>query len=170
MERKFIVSLLIFFVIFLISCSFKNKFLKVAETSLYRNEELGILLKYPADWKANNRSSLLGNLSSHFFGNTGFFAINVIDSNSMDLESIIKKESETGDYGSAPEIKKIIQNAKIGYIILPSNDQSPEEKQRSCFITELQNYFKIDEIEYDMLILFADQKHIHEIINSLEYI
>ena len=86
-----------------------------------------------------------------------------------DLETIAKIESETGDYGLSPMIEKVIHNAKVGYLIIPSPDQSPEEKHRSCFVTALQNIFIDENGEFDTLIIFADQQHIRNIISSLEY-
>lgn len=109
-------------------------------------------------------------MASHYFNDTGFFAFNVLSSNDQDLETIAKNESEKGDYGTTPMIEKIIQNAKVGYLIIPSSDQLPEEKQRSCFVTDLQNIYFSENEEYDILILFADQQHIREIIGSLEYL
>lgn len=136
----------------------------------YKNKELGISLKYPSNWKVDKKSILIGNIPSHFSGNTGFFAINVLSSNNKDLEAIVKIEAEKGDYGETPKIEKIVQNAKIGYFIIPSPDQSEEEKQRSCFITDLQNSYTNGDDDFDILILFVDQQHIKDLIESLEYL
>jgi TolB protein len=134
----------------------------------YSNPEIKITLQYPSNWKPDEKIPFLGSQPSRYFGTDGFFAINVIDSEDTDLETIAKKEVETGDYGTEPQVKRMIHNARIGYLILPSSDQRADENRRSCFITDLRNIYRSNQINYDTFILFADQEHLMDLIDKLE--
>lgn len=134
----------------------------------YVNEKVKISLLYPSHWKADERMTYLGSSPSRFFGNDGFFAVNVISSEGLSLETIANQEAQSGDYGQNPQIRRLIHNAKIGFLILPSSDQQTDEEQRSCFITELRTVYRANRVNFDILFLFADQPHLMDIVDSLE--
>lgn len=153
--------------IFLSSCLFLKKN-DATEYIEYRNSDIKIALKYPSHWKPDQNISYLANQPSRFFGSDGFLALNVIASDGASLESIANKEVQSGDYGTNPELKRIIHNAKISFIIYPSSDQSPDENQRSCFITELRNVYRSNRVNYDFFILFSDKEHLMKLVETLE--
>lgn len=163
------ISWLLFFIVVLglVGCLHADKKV-VANLKEYSNPELNVTLQYPSNWKPDEKIPFLGSQPSRYFGIDGFFAINVIDSEEMDLETIAKKEVETGDYGSDPQVKRMIHNARIGYLIVPSSDQRIDENHRSCFITDLRNIYRSNQVNYDTFILFADQEHLMDLIDKLE--
>jgi TolB protein len=168
MKRFFCFLLLFSFLLCVIIGCFVKEQSIVSEFKDYNNTETRISLKYPSNWKADERIPYLGNQPSRYSGTDGFFAVNVISNEDIDLEAIATREAESGDYGIDPQIKRMIHNARIGYLIFPSSDQRAEEKHRSCFITELRNVYRSNQINYNIFLLFADQDHLMQIIETLE--
>lgn len=156
---------------FFLGCHTKSQII-IDKNSLkdYRNDELKITLKYPSYWKADTSLAYLGNQPSQYSGEDGFFALNILVDNNQDLEILVNKEAESGDYGLTPRIEKTIHNSKVCYYIFPSSDQSSSENKRCCFITELRTIYRDNGINYNILIIFADKGHIQKIIDTLEYL
>jgi hypothetical protein len=168
MKKFFYYFLISIFFLSLLGCYFLKKNEIKTEFSEYINNEIKISLQYPSNWKPDEKVAYLGKQPSRYFGSDGFFAVNVISSDDLTLEAIAEKEAQSGDYGQNPQTKRLIHNAKIGYLIIPSADQTKDEKQRGCFITELRNRYRSNQINYDIIILFADQAHLMNLLETLE--
>jgi hypothetical protein len=78
--------------------------------------------------------------------------------------------SSLNDFGSTPQIKKFYLNAREAYYVIPSSDQSEEEKGKACMITFYPLPVWIDFAFHDVFILSASKEHIFQITESLEFL
>lgn len=143
-----------------------------SSTSSFVSEVYQVKLSYPFFWKALPFEEPQIEPFS-FEGQTGYFSLSAKkNEESLTLLDICKNEvaSPLNDFGSAPKIQKFFLNAREAYYIIPSRDQSEEEKGKACMITFYPLPIRIDFDFHDIFILSASKDQIFKITESLEFL
>jgi len=128
--------------------------------NIYTSEAYKLELKYPVRWLRVN--------DSFYEGLDGFFKILAINSSAA-LEDICETEAfhKLKPYGSHPEILRITVLDQPACLIIPSSDQPKEMNGQAAMVLLYPAPISVNNVEYNHLLLWADNLHIKEIIESL---
>lgn len=131
----------------------------------YRNDEIGILIRYPNDWKKGSSESI------HFSGSDGFFSLETIPATTGSLDEIAQKESEREEqpYGSRPEILRASLRGNEARLIRPSSDQASKFATAALLLLALPESVTTDEGVFAYIAMWIDSAHIESIANSIEF-
>ena len=143
-----------------------------SSTSSFSSQVYQVKLSYPSSWRALSFGESQTEPFS-FEGNTGFFSLNAkVNEDNSSLLEICEKEltSPLNDFGSTPKIQKFYLNAREAYYVIPSRDQSEEEKGKACMITFYPLPVWIDFDFHEVFILSANKDQIFHLTESLEFL
>lgn len=128
--------------------------------NFYSNAQYGVTFQYPYRW------SKFG--AARYEGIDGFFQIAAVSCNDT-IDTVCMNEAfhRLKPYGSHPTISQVTVDSKDACLILPSTDQPMEMKEQSALIFRYPKPIQISEKTYHYFILWANKKHIEDIIHTL---
>lgn len=128
-----------------------------------------VTLQYPANWKClkADRSALF------YSGTDGFFrliAAPMLASTAKEVcESEVQHSIGKGKnrYGVDPTMEILQVDNRPACLVLPSDDQPKDQRRASLLVVE---YPKSGIEHTRLLLLFADQNHVHDLISTLKFV
>lgn len=121
-----------------------------------------ISFPYPADWRPVSET--------RYEGEGGFFEISALSSD-LPFQELCRSEAyhRLMPYGSSPRIVPGRVQGLDACYIFPSSDQAPEFRRQAALIVIYPQPVVINGNAYPYFILWADQDHIHAIVNGLRF-
>jgi hypothetical protein len=171
-SRKLLWVAVVFVIALVIGFFLFNSHKNPSSRTSFTSQSYQVKLSYPSLWKALPFEEPQIEPFS-FEGRTGFFSLSAKkNEEGLSLLEICKNEvaSPLSDFGSAPKIQKFFLNAREAYYVIPSKDQSEEEKGKACMITFYPLPVWIDFDFHDVFILSASKDQIFQITESLEFL
>ena len=132
-------------------------------TKVYTNIQYQVEFQYPGHWQRVD--------NERYEGLDGFFQISAIASDTT-IDEVCHTEAyhQLIPYGSQPQILKArIQNQEACYIF-PSVDQPPEMNNQAALIIRYPSPLLINGEIYQYFILWADQAHITDISQTIQFL
>jgi hypothetical protein len=136
-----------------------------SDWTTFSSPAFGINLQYPADWAA------VQGYDDRYGGPNGFFQIAGIGGAALSLNQACDSEAHhvLQPYGSQPLIEQTQVDGQAACLILPSPDQPADMQSQSAVIVAYPQPRQISGQEYHFLVLWADQEHIGEILDTLRF-
>jgi TolB protein len=128
----------------------------------FTSEALNISFLYPLNWNMTS--------DDRYEGEDGFFQVSAVSSNSID--EVCKNEAyhELKPYGSQPTIVNTSIQGQDACLLFPYPDQPAEMLGQSALIVTYPRPIALEGQTYNFFILWADQNHIREIVNTLTFL
>lgn len=133
----------------------------------FSSPAFAVSLQYPADWQpAGYGSPETGEI--RFAGINGFFQINSMDADSIELASAAEAGHRLQPYGSQPTIETLQIQGQEARLILPSSDQPTGMQYQAALIVR---YPPVLSIVWSprYFVLWADWPHIRTIAETLRF-
>jgi TolB protein len=134
----------------------------------YSNPVFAISLLYPADWQPvpGYGSSETGEI--RYGGINGFFQVNAMDADSIDMAAASEAGHRLQPYGSQPTIESLQIQGQEARLILPSDDQPAGMQNQAALIVR---YPIVATIVWSprFFVLWADWPHIRTIAQTLRF-
>ncbi|MCJ7567529.1 MAG: hypothetical protein MUO58_08320 [Anaerolineales bacterium] len=133
----------------------------------FSSPAFAISLQYPADWQpAGYGSPETGEIK--FAGINGFFHINSMDADSIDILANAEAGHRLQPYGSQPTIEALQIQGQEARLILPSSDQPAGMQYQAALIVR---YPEVESIVWSprYFVLWADMPHIRTIAETLRF-
>ncbi|NPV07968.1 MAG: LysM peptidoglycan-binding domain-containing protein [Anaerolineae bacterium] len=133
---------------------------------VHSSVEFRVSFTYPAEWQP-----VAGYYGERHEGDTGFFSVGAMSGQGWTIDEVYRLESEhkLRPYGTEPTIESLQVQGQQARLILPSTDQPEEMKGQAAVIVEYPEPVTISGGTYRYFILYADQAHIREIVESLRF-
>jgi len=133
--------------------------------AIYRNEEYGISLEYPASWEPNNSYT-----PARYEGSEGFFQITAVAAQS-NIDEVVELEvnHKLAPYGSNPIIESSLISGQEARFVIPSTNQSTQNQQ-SVLVVTYPNPRVINGSSYNYFQLWADMSSIREIGEAIKFL
>jgi hypothetical protein len=141
---------------------------KAEGSTLYQNPILRIQFEYPSEWSAQPSGHIQG-YPTQYKGKSGFFVINALPLNedlSATVECVLSDNCLL--FGDQPKKEKCIVQSRIGYYIYPDESLAIGEDHPVCYVTQLSNPAYYNGQTCSVLVIFSDEEHVHELVNTLE--
>ena len=131
--------------------------------STFQSELFKVEFLYPSDWSMVREN--------YYEGPSGYFSVSAIDSDSS-LIDVCKEEAYQPilQYGSKPNISSIKVDGQEGYITIPSEDQRIEMDNQAGLIIKYPNPIKINDAEFNYLIIWVEKQYATIVQQSLKFI
>lgn len=178
--KKMIIILLAGIILFIMGL----KYILICEndktTKMFTSEDAHISLMYEKEWtpplvKKNETYATLG----RFEGENGFFEISYAAGHGLTIDEFIKTYYDKGSYFvMKPEVSKLKIDHQIGRLILPSGDETSENREKAVLVAKYPENIHISGVEhlfgttdkFDLFILYADKDHIRKIVKTLKFV
>ncbi len=135
----------------------------------YSNPVFAVSLQHPADWEPvpGYGSPETGDIKVG--GVSGFFQINAMDTDSIDMAASAEAYHKLQPYGSQPVIESLQIQGQEARLILPSDDQPAGMGYQSGLIVRYPQPVNISGTPCHFFILWADQAHIRTLAETLRF-
>jgi TolB protein len=133
----------------------------------YTSETFLVTLKYPEYWTADTKGNAL------YSGQDGFFQLSASGLSGPtakeDCENAVQVNlsGKTNDYGTNPTLEILQVDHQPACLILPSGDQPQYKRGLPLLVVE---YPDLENGHTRLLQLWADRKHIHDFIGTLQFV
>jgi len=133
--------------------------------TVYSNPVFAVSLEYPSDWQAEPGygSSETGDI--RFGGITGFFHINAMDTDTIDMAVASEAGHILQPYGPNPTIESLQIQGQEARLIMPSAGQ----QYQAAIIVRYPQPVNISGTPCRFFILWADQAHIRTIAQTIQF-
>ena len=130
--------------------------------STYKSQLYKVSFSYPSEWEKV--------MEDYYEGPNGYFVVSAINSD-LSLDEVCKEEAHQGlkPYGYNPTIKELKVDGQDACLIIPSKDQVKEMDNQAALIAKYPTPIKINDIEYNYVIIWAEKNYIHMIADSLKF-
>ena len=134
----------------------------------YSNQAFAISLQYPADWQPVPGYGDPDTGIIKYAGINGFFQVNSMDADSIDLAAAAEAKHRLQPYGSQPTIESLEIQGQEARLILPSNDQPAGMQNQAALIVR---YPFVATLVWSprYFILWADWPHIRTIAETIRF-
>jgi TolB protein len=130
----------------------------------FADPQYGVSLQVPAEWQP------VAGYEKRYGGPDGFFQLSAAGEGiSLDYLCDITAHHKLKPYGSAPTIERRPVAGRDACLILPSSDQPPLEKGSAALIVPYPTQQMIGSERYQYFVLYADEEHITQIADSLQF-
>lgn len=135
----------------------------------YSNPVFAISLQHPADWQSvpGYGSPETGEIK--YAGINGFFQINAMDTESIELAAASEANHKLQPYGSQPTIESLQLQGQEARLILPSVDQPAGMQNQAAMIIRYPQPVNISGTLVRFFVLWADWPHIRTIAQTLRF-
>ena len=136
----------------------------------YSNPVFAVSLEYPGYWQPipGYGSPETGNLK---FGDiTGFFHINAMDTESIDMAVSSQAYHKLQPFGANPTIESLQIEGQEARLILPSSDQSMGTLYQAAIIIRYPQPVNVSGTPCRFFIMWADEAHIRTISQTIQFI
>jgi len=135
----------------------------------YSNPVFAVSLEYPADWQPISGYGTPETGEIRFGAINGFFQINAMDTDTIDMAL----DSEAGHilqpYGANPTIEPLQIQGQEARLILPSEDQPNGMQYQAAIIIRYPQPVNVSGTPCRFFILWADQPHIRTIAQTIQF-
>ena len=137
--------------------------------STFTNTYFSVSLQYPSDWQPmpGYGSSETGDI--RYEGVTGFFLVNAMDTDTIDLAADAEAGHVLMPYGANPTVESLVVQGQEARLVLPSSDQPGGMSNQAALIV---TYPTADgETRFPrFFVLYADAAHIRTIAETIRFI
>ncbi|HSG45251.1 MAG TPA: hypothetical protein VLA72_19060 [Anaerolineales bacterium] len=136
----------------------------------YTNTVFAVSLEYPSDWQPTPgyRSPETGEI--RFGGVNGFFHINAMDTDSIDMAAASEANHKLQPYGTQPTIEKLQVQGQEARLILPSENQPTGMQYQAALIVHYPQPVNVLGTPVRFFVLWADQAHIRTFAQTIQFI
>ena len=136
----------------------------------YSNPVFAVSLEYPGDWQpiSGYGSTETGEL--RYGGINGFFHINAMDTDSIDMAAASEAGHKLQPYGSNPTIESLQVQGQEARLILPSEDQPAGMQYQAAIIIRYPQPVNVSGTPCRFFIMWADWPHIRTIAQTIRFI
>ena len=134
----------------------------------YTNPSFSVSLQYPADWQpvpgyGDTETGII-----KYAGINGFFMVNSMDSDSIDLAAAAEANHKLKPYGSQPTIESLEVQGQEARLVLPSSDQPAGMQNQAALIVR---YPFVATLVWSprYFVLWADWPHIRAISETIRF-
>jgi len=136
--------------------------------STYTNTYFAVSLQHPSDWQPvpGYGSSETGDI--RYEGVTGFFLVNAMDADSIDLAAASEAGHKLMPYGANPTIETLVVQGQEARLVLPSSDQPGGMSHQAALIVTYPT--AAGEIRFPrFFVLYADAAHIRTLAETIRF-
>ena len=135
----------------------------------YSNPVFAVSLEYPADWQPipGYGSPETGEIK--YGGINGFFQVNAMDTESIDMAASAEANHKLQPYGTQPTIETLQVQGQEARLILPSNDQATGRQYQAALIVRYPQPVNVLGTPCRFFILWADQAHIRTFAQTIQF-
>ncbi len=135
----------------------------------YSNPVFAVSLEHPADWEPvpGYGSPETGEIK--YAGTTGFFQINAMDTETIDMAASAEAYHKLQPYGSQPSIESLQIQGQEARLITPSADQPAGMGYQAGLIVRYPQPVNISGTPVRFFILWADQAHIRALAETIRF-
>ena len=135
----------------------------------YSNPVFAVSLEYPADWEPVPGYGSPGTGEIKYAGINGFFQINAMDTESIDMAAASEAGHKLQPYGSNPTVESLQIQGQEARLILPSIDQPTGMQYQAGMIVRYPHPVNISGTPCRFFILWADETHIRTLAQTLRF-
>jgi len=135
----------------------------------YSNPVFSVSLEHPADWEPEPGYGSPETGDIKYAGINGFFQINAMDTESIDLAAAAEAGHKLQPYGSNPTIERLQIQGQEARLILPSGDQPAGMGYQAGLIVRYPQPVNISGTPCRFFILWADQAHIRTLAETIRF-
>jgi hypothetical protein len=138
-----------------------------SKIAVFRNDEYGISLEYPSNWKVNNAYS-----PGRYEGNDGYFQVSAIAGGQSNIDEVASSDANHKllPYGSTPTIESLIISGQEARLIIPSLDQPTDMNKQASLIIKYPNSIIVNGETYKYFQLWSDKEHIRKIGETIKFV
>ena len=144
--------------------SVKTQTLARANWQRYNSSTYRVSFQYPRNWKQ------VKDQPERFRGSDGSFFVSAMSTPSLQEGCRSLANHRLLPYGSKPKIQSLKIQGESACLILPSADQTREQKGESTLIVRYPKPVRVGSGTYSYFMLYADKQHIVEIAKTLKFI
>ena len=136
----------------------------------YSNPVFAVSLQHPNDWDPvpGYGSPETGEIK--YAGISGFFQINAMDTESIDMAAAAEAYHKLQPYGPNPTIESLQIQGQEARLILPSGGQPAVGQYQAGLIVRYPQPVNISGIPVRFFVLWADQAHIRTLAETIRFI
>ena len=131
----------------------------------YSNPVFAVSLEYPADWQPTPGYGSPETGEIRFGGINGFFQVNAMDTEIIDMAAASEAGHILQPYGANPTIESLQIQGQEARLILPSEGQ----QYQAAIIIRYPQPVNVTGTPCKFFILWADQGHIRAIIQTIKF-
>ena len=135
----------------------------------YSNPVFAVTLQHPADWQPEPGYGSPETGEIKYAGINGFFQINAMDTESIDMAAASEAGHILQPYGANPTIESLQIQGQEARLILPSNDQPAGMGYQAEMIIRYPHPVNISGTPCRFFILWADQAHIRALAETIRF-
>jgi hypothetical protein len=135
----------------------------------YSNPVFAVSLEHPADWEPVPGYGGPETGDIKYAGISGFFHVNAMDSESIDMAVAAQAYHKLQPYGSQPVIESLQVQGQEARLITPSDDQPAGMGYQAGLIIRYPQPVNISGTPYRFFILWADQAHIRALAETIQF-
>ena len=135
----------------------------------YGNPVFAVSLEHPADWEPvpGYGSPETGEIK--YAGTSGYFQINAMDTETIDMAAAAEAYHKLQPYGSNPVIENLQIQGQEARLISPSEDQPAGMEYQAGLIIRYPQPVNISGTPCRFFILWADQAHIRTLAETIRF-
>ncbi|MBD1920881.1 hypothetical protein H6F77_07250 [Microcoleus sp. FACHB-831] len=142
--------------------SVKSQTLARANWQRYNSSTYRVSFQYPRNWKQ------VKDQPERFRGSDGSFLVSAMSTPSLQEGCRSLANHRLLPYGSKPKIQNLKIQGQSACLILPSADQTRDQKGESTLIVRYPKPVRVGSGTYSYFMLYADKQHIVEIAKTLK--
>lgn len=135
----------------------------------YSNSTFAVSLEYPVDWQPIPGYGSAETGEIRYGGVNGFFHINAMDTETIDMAASSEANHKLQPYGANPTIESLQIQGQEARLILPSADQPIGMQYHSALIVRYPQPVNVLGTPCRFFILWADQPHIRTIAQTIQF-
>ena len=136
----------------------------------YSNPAFAVSLEYPADWQPIPGYSSPETGEIRFGGINGFFHVNAMDTDNIDMAAASEAGHKLQPYGSQPTIESLLVQGQEARLILPSEDQPMGMQHQAALIVRYPQSVNVLGTPARFFVLWADWIHIRTIAQTIQFL
>jgi len=136
----------------------------------YSNPVFAVSLEYPADWQPIPGYSTPETGEVRFGAINGFFHVNALDTDNIDVAVASEAGHKLQPYGTKPTIESLQIQGQEARLILPSKDQPAGMQYQAALIVRYPQPVNVLGTPCRFFILWADWPHIRAIAQTIQFI
>lgn len=135
----------------------------------YSNPVFAVSLEYPADWQPIPGYSTPETGEIRYGAINGFFHINAMDTDNIDMAVASEAGHKLQPYGKNPTIESLQIQGQEARLILPSEDQPAGMQYQAALIVRYPQPVNVLGTPCRFFILWADWPHIRAIAQTIQF-